>query len=209
MAESARLSAIFANRNSRDRSTSPQSIEGVPPVPSTTDADLVAQLRTGDLRALGVLYARYGADVRRLALRLDPQRGEPAADDICQTVFLTFLDTLARYTESGHLRAWLLGITSKHCRSTRRRWWTRLRLVERWGAGAGVALAYAPVDARLEARQTIEQALAALPEAQREVLVLHHLEGLGIPEVALALGVSENAVSTRLYRARRAMEAAQ
>jgi len=209
MADSARTGDLFANRPSRDRSTPAQHIEGVNSAPTTSDAELVMQLRTGDLHALGVLYARYGADVRRLALRLDPQRGEPAADDICQAVFLTFLDTLSRYTETGHLRAWLLGIASKHCRTAKRRWWTRLRLVERWGAGAGVALAQAPVDARLEARQAIEQVLAALPEAQREVLVLHHLEGLGIPEVALALGVSENAVSTRLYRARRAMEAAQ
>ena len=92
------------------------------------------------------------------------------------------------------------------CKARRQRWWNRLRLLDRWGP-AGVPQASASVDARLEAREAIEAALAALPAAQREVLVLHHLEGLSIPEVAEVLDVSENAVSTRLYRARRAMEA--
>jgi len=178
----------------------------VQPADSTPDAELVVRLRSGDLDALGVLYARYCADVRRLAMRLDHRRSEAAADDICQAVFLTFLDTLPRYREQHRLRAWLLGITSRHCRSHRRRWWSRFRLLERWGP-AGVAYAQAPVDARMEARQAIQAALASLPDAQREVLVLHHLEGLDIPEVACALEISENAVSTRLYRARRAMEA--
>lgn len=170
------------------------------------DADAVARLQAGDLDALGVLYARYGADVRRLALRLDPGRGPSAADDICQAVFLTFLDTLPRYQHQDRLRSWLLGITTRQCKARRQRWWSRLQLLDRWGP-AGVPKAQAPVDARMEARQAIEAALAALPAAQREVLVLHHLEGLSIPEVAEVLEVSENAVSTRLYRARRAMEA--
>jgi len=174
------------------------------------DATLVARLRSGDVEALGVLYARYGADVRRLALRLDPNRDASSADDICQAVFLTFLDTIDRYQEQGTLRGWLMGITARHCRSATRRWWNRLRIHNRAGtSSAGVAMAGSSAEARLEARQTITAALRALPEPQREVLVLHHLEGLTVTEVAAALGISENAVSTRLYRARRAMEAAR
>lgn len=194
----------------RDRFGSAHGMAGVPLSDSTPDARLVAHLRDGDLQALGVLYTRYGADVRRLALRLDPHRGPSAADDICQAVFLTFLDTLPRYTHQDRLRGWLLGITARRCRSVKRRWWSRLRIHALGGRqSAGVAAASANADTRLEARQAIAHAFAALPEAQREVLVLHHLEGLSIPEVAEALDISENAVSTRLYRARRAMEASR
>ena len=175
-----------------------------------SDAQLVAHLRAGRPDALGPLYIRYGADVRRLALRLDPSTDPATADDICQSVFLTFLDTLPRYEEQGRLRSWLLGITARQCRAQRRRWWHRFRIHRQSGvASSGMAPAQPSIDARLEARQAVAQALADLPDAQREGLVLHHLEGLSIPEVALALNISENAVSTRIYRARRSMEAAR
>lgn len=191
-----------------DRSMDPRDMQGVCTTAPTTDAQLVALLRTGDLRALGTLYTRYGADVRRLALRLDPTADPATADDICQTVFLTFLDTLERYEHRDTLRGWLLGITARHCRSTTRRWWRRLRIRTHAGwSAAGVAPGPAAADTRLEAREAVARALAVLPAAQREVLVLHHLEGLSIPAVARILHISENAVSTRLYRARRAMEA--
>lgn len=194
----------------RDRIATLRDMECVPISDPTSDALLVDRVRSGDLQALGVLYARHGADVRRLALRLAPLRGPEFADDICQAVFLTFLDTIDRYREQGQLRSWLFGITSRHCRSRQRRWWHRLGIHQRGGAGtAGVAPGQASVDVRMEARQAIAEALDALPDAQREVLVLHHLEELTIPEVAAALSISENAVSTRLYRARRAMEAAR
>ncbi len=176
--------------------------------PTDSDAELVARLRAGRPDALGPLYIRYGADVRRLALRLDPAADPATADDICQSVFLLFLDTLPRYEERGRLRSWLFGITTRQCRARRRRWWNRFRIHRSSGAAsAGVAVGSASIDRRLEARQAVEQALERLPDAQREVLVLHHLEGMSIQEIALALDISENAVSTRLYRARRTMEA--
>ena len=48
----------------------------------------------------------------------------------------------------------------------------------------------------------LERGIAALPRALREVLVLRAIEGLSQAETADALGVTEKAVETRLYRAR-------
>ena len=193
-----------------DRSVQARDMTHVCTAPNPSDAELVDRLRAGRADALGPLYIRYGADIRRLVLRLDPTADASTADDICQTVFLTFLDTLSRYEERGRLRSWLFGITTRQCRARRRRWWNRFRIHRRAGtAAAGVAPAGASVEQRIEARQAIEQILERLPDAQREVLVLHHLEGMSIPEIAVAIDVSENAVSTRLYRARRAMEVAR
>lgn len=162
------------------------------------------------MESLGVIYARYGADVRSVCLRLAPGQGPEFADDTCQAVFLTFLDTLDRYEERGKLRSWLFGITARRCRSARRQWWRRLSIHRRAGAAsAGLAAPQPPASERLAAREAVVRALTRLPDAQREVLVLHVLEGLEITEVAVALDISENAVSTRLYRARRAMEASR
>ena len=49
---------------------------------------------------------------------------------------------------------------------------------------------------------SLEKALARLPEAQRQVLLLHTVEGMGDDEIAGALGIAVKTVSTRLHRAR-------
>jgi RNA polymerase sigma-70 factor (ECF subfamily) len=56
---------------------------------------------------------------------------------------------------------------------------------------------------REETRQQVQQALARLPERDREVLVLRHLEGMTPTEIAAVLGIREAAVYTRHLRALR------
>lgn len=193
-----------------DRSAVLAAWEDVHISPTEPDTVLVHRLRMGDMEALGVLYARYGGDVRSVCLRLAPDQGPEFADDTCQAVFLVFLDTLGRYEEQGKLRSWLFGITARRCRSARRQWWRRLSIHRRAGvASAGLAAPLPSAPERMAAREAVVRALTGLPDAQREVLVLHVLEGMEIDEVALVLNISENAVSTRLYRARRAMEASR
>jgi RNA polymerase sigma-70 factor (ECF subfamily) len=54
---------------------------------------------------------------------------------------------------------------------------------------------------REELRERVRAALAQLPESDREVLVLRHLEQLATPEIAAVLGITEGAVYTRHLRA--------
>jgi RNA polymerase sigma-70 factor (ECF subfamily) len=54
---------------------------------------------------------------------------------------------------------------------------------------------------RKESQDWIRQAIAALPESDREVLVMRHLEQLGTAEIARILEISEGAVKARLLRA--------
>lgn len=171
--------------------------------PTDVDARLVARLKEGDLDALGPLYERHGAAVRTLLLRLDPA-GDPAtADDLCQETFLTFADGVDRYVHQGSLRSWLYGIAVRKAKGNRRRWWRRLGLRERAGAEAsGVATHTYDTEAVLDARRKLDALLRRLPAPQRDALVLVHVEGLTVGEAAEVLGVSENAVSTRIYRAR-------
>lgn len=171
------------------------------------DGDLVQRLRQGDLDALGLLYQRHGGAVRSLVRRSEPTMTPEDADDLCQETFLAFHDGLRRYRHGGRLRSWLYGIALKKARSYRRREALRGVLRSARGVGAaGVALRRDDPEARVDAQRQIGQALARLPAAQREVLVLTALEGLAVQEAAAVLGISENAASTRLYRARRALE---
>jgi RNA polymerase sigma-70 factor (ECF subfamily) len=72
---------------------------------------------------------------------------------------------------------------------------------------SGVAIQSDRLEERVSARQRIETALAILPNTQREVIVLRMIEGLSGEETAQVLGISENAVGTRLHRARATMGA--
>ena len=173
------------------------------------DAPLVERLSRGDFDALGPLYQRYGADVRSVILRVEPQMVREDADDLCQEVFLTFVDTLGRYTEQGQLRSWLFGIAVRKARSwRRRRWGRRLLGLQHGAAAAGVSLHAVRPTEQIDARHRIQNILESLPAAQREVLVLHVIEGLSARETSDVLGISENAVATRLRRARKTMKEA-
>ncbi|NTV27819.1 MAG: sigma-70 family RNA polymerase sigma factor, partial [Methanothrix sp.] len=61
------------------------------------------------------------------------------------------------------------------------------------------------IDTDLGTRAELRQALAALPEPQRQVLLLHVLENLSGEEIAETLGISPNTVWTRLHRARKTL----
>lgn len=175
--------------------------------PLSNDAALVDLLRGGDLQALGPLFLRYGGEVRSLLLRIEPTMRPEDADDICQEVFLTLPGTLGRYTERGRLRSWLFSIAVRKSRAWRRRRWVRTLLGQQHGIdAAGVAKRASRTEEQIDARKQIDAIMQKLPAAQREVLVLNVVEGLSTQETADVLGISVNAVSTRLHRARRAMK---
>jgi len=171
------------------------------------DANDVRLLQAGDLRALAPLYERHGGEVRSMLLRTSPGLGPEGADDLAQEVFLTFIDTLDRYEHQGKLRSWLYGIAVRKARSRRRSLWLRRALRLQHGvAASGTATAGDRTAQRVEASQRISAALDAMPQTQREVVVLRLIQGLSGEETARVLGISENAVGTRLHRARQALE---
>jgi len=171
------------------------------------DANDVRLLQDGDLRALAPLYERYGGEVRSMLLRTSPALGPEGADDLAQEVFLTFIDTLDRYQHQGKLRSWLYGIAIRKARAKRRGYWLRSALRREHGvAASGTATAADRTAERVEARERISAALDAMPHTQREVVVLRLIQGLTGEETARVLGISENAVGTRLHRARQALE---
>lgn len=165
------------------------------------DAELMARLAQGDVNVLEALYRRYYRMVGSLLFRLVPTLQREEIEDLCQEVFLTLFETAPRYQEQGKLRAWICGIAAKKARSRRRHsWFRRVRLgdaqLERVGRST---------EGQIEARMEMTRALETLPKHQREVLLLHVVQGLSGEETAAALGVAPNTVWTRLHRARRAL----
>ena len=185
-------------------------MQGVAVLRDISDRGLMTSLANGDPNALTLLHQRYAKMVCSLILRLDPQAGLEQAEDLTQEVFLTVYESAGRYQDEGKLRSWLCGIAAKKTRSARRRRGLRSSLLgtnRSMNPGHSSSYAADAVD-RLSARRDVTQALLSLSVSQREVLVLHSIEGLSGEEIGRALNIKTSAVWVRLHRARKTMAAA-
>jgi RNA polymerase sigma factor (sigma-70 family) len=126
------------------------------------------------------------------------------AEDAAQQVFLSAHQSILGGTEPREPAAWLGKITRNECRARiRARMATPLALVdERPAVGADVEQA-ASRRAEIEA---LCAALAELPDQQRQAVLLREFYGLSYEEMSAALGLTEGAVESLLFRARRRLQ---
>jgi RNA polymerase sigma-70 factor (ECF subfamily) len=134
------------------------------------------------------------------------------AEDLVAETFLTAWSARGDYRpERGTARAWLYGIAVNLLRRHHRVQAQQQRMSQRLSGHT------APDDGtedrvaeRLDARTRLAgltAAIAALPDGDREVLLLNSLAGFDSREIATALGIPEGTVRSRLHRVRRALRA--
>ena len=127
--------------------------------------------------------------------------GEP--EDASQQVFTILATNAARLSRRVSLAGWLHR-TAWHVSMRRRRASRRRRTSE--AAAARLDRAPDPAE-QLGLRMDVEYALSLLPDSYREVLVLHHLEGLTVDEVAERVGLRPGTAASRLSRGRALLQA--
>ena len=163
-----------------------------------SDAELMARLAEGDIGALGELYDRHQASIRRFLTRATSGSGD--VDDLVHTTFLTAATSAARYDGRAACRPWLIGIAVRLLRRQH-------HAVGRWLSvlSALATLRRPSIDpgSALDAKSDVERALARLSGAKRVTLLLAEVEGLSCPEIAIALDIPVGTVWTRLHSARR------
>jgi RNA polymerase sigma-70 factor, ECF subfamily len=168
----------------------------------------------GDLSGISFLHQRYlQAVFSYVSLRV-PDRTE--AEDITAEVFAAALGALPKFRGEGGHYAWLLGIARRKIADSARRLRHRRELLDTdlsEEERQAVALLLASDAGQLpeealqhaEARQVMRKLLAALPELQREVLLLQVVDDLSIREIARVIGRSVAAANSLLQRARAAL----
>jgi RNA polymerase sigma factor (sigma-70 family) len=139
------------------------------------------------------LYRRHSQEVLRYALLV--LRSRTDAEDITQTVFLRALRAIERGERVRAPRNWLIKITHNECR----------RLVASRKLTSELPDEIAVEPAEPGRAEELRVAMAALPETQRQALVLRELEGRTYAEISKSLDLSESAVETLIFRARRAL----
>jgi RNA polymerase sigma factor (sigma-70 family) len=148
------------------------------------------------------VYRQYHGAVLGYALRR-ADTPEDAADIIAET-FLIAWRRLDDVPAGEAARPWLYGVARRVLANHRRGEHRREALGERLRS----ELAASGAATMPPRTQSIDRALAALPERDREILTLAGWEGLDPRQIAVALGCSRNAARIRLHRARRRFAAA-
>jgi RNA polymerase sigma-70 factor (ECF subfamily) len=180
------------------------------PAPPGSDAALWRAAQDGDRDAFTALYHRHADAVWNHARRLTASRS--AAEDVLAATFL------AAWRRRGEVafdavtaRPWLLAVAANEVRTHWRRNQRQQRVAWRVGPPPDVHDHADGVVASLDGRRRVHAVLAAiqdLPAGQRDAVALCLVGEVSPAEAAVALGVSEATVRSRIHRARLRLRAA-
>lgn len=169
------------------------------------DRALAACALAGQQSAYAALMQRHRDAVYRIVRSHVGDADE--ALDITQESFVAAFAALARYDGVRPFRVWIARIALNKCRD-----WARRRTVRRFFTFArpidealDIADQGATPAGALQSQHELDRinaAIASLPSNLKDVLLLRTIEQMSQADTAMALGLTEKAVETRLYRAR-------
>lgn len=177
---------------------------------SARDRELVRRLRERDERAFRELVAEHRDRVYNLTYRMLGNRAE--AEDVAQEVFITVFKTVDSFREEAKFSTWLYRVAVNHCKNrikylARRHDRSKDELDENAGsvAEAGPPGPMRRPDRAVEGAQmevVLQEAINALDEEHRAVVILREIEDLSIEEICEITGLPDGTVKSRLHRAR-------
>lgn len=167
------------------------------------ELEIVHRLRAGDSTAFDAVYAAFNARLFSFLVRLSRRRD--VAEDLLEETWLRLVAHAGRLRPETRLGPWLFTVARNlhvsYCRS---------RLLEESHTAGLIGLwpfawpRPSPFEetAATEMERRIESAIASLPSAYREVLLLVGIEGFLPAEAAAVCGITPEALRQRLSRAR-------
>jgi RNA polymerase sigma-70 factor (ECF subfamily) len=174
------------------------------------DLQLLALSRTGDHNAFGELVSRHRRGCLNLATFILRNRAE-AEDEVQKALWKAF-ERLDQFLGDGDFCAWLLRIVINECRMlmrTRKR--ARFLYLDAGHKASdikSIALLSPAADpehelVRREMSDVLQAEILRIPPLFRKAILLRHIQGLSMPQVADQLGITMAAAKSRLLRARR------
>lgn len=170
-------------------------------------SELVARARRGEREALEAVLAAVAPSIHRFGLRMCKNVHD--AEDVLQDTLLNVANHLGDFEGRSSLSSWVFALTRSAC--TRKR-----RGLKNQPAVGDERLANTPDAAPSPETRASEQqltlalsaALDGLSDDYREAILLRDIEGLSAPEAASSIGISVDALKSRLHRARDALRTA-
>ncbi len=165
-----------------------------------TDALLVERARRGDAAAFESLVRKHYRAAYAVALGVLGSAMD--AEDACQDAFVRALERLDELRKPERFAAWLLQIVRNRARNIHS--YRRVRAAQPLDTVNAAGSENPGSDAaRGELRDKLEAALQDLSETQRQVVLLHDLDGWKHRQIAVALEISEVMSRQHLFHARR------
>lgn len=165
------------------------------------DETLIQALNDGDQDAFEVLLDRYEGKIFNLSLRITGCHAD--AMDCTQETFVRVYTRRDQYDPRWRFFSWLYRIAvnaALDCVQGRSRWAPETDAPSTEPGPDREALAH-------ELDEELQSALLELPEEQRVVVLLRHLDGLAYAEIAEILATPEKTVKSRLFSARQRLRA--
>jgi RNA polymerase sigma-70 factor (ECF subfamily) len=176
--------------------------------PGAVDGPLVARARDGSVDAFEELVRKYRNQVYALCYHFVHSRED--AWDLAQETFVNAHRALPAFRGESGFKTWLMRIAANRCKDHLKK--RRLETVPFDDAQSADAPANAPrPDEQLEHRelaQTIDAAVKSLPLRHRTAFLLREYEGLSYQEMAQVMNCNIGTVMSRLFHARRKLQAA-
>jgi RNA polymerase sigma-70 factor (ECF subfamily) len=171
------------------------------------DAELMLRVKRGDTASFTLLLERHRAPVVRFLYRMVDNQA--VAEELAQEVFLRVYNARESYEPTAKFTTWLFRIASRLALN-----WIRDGRHEKDVDSLDAGSDDAPARDLPDAAPTIEQellrqarleevrrAVRALPAKQRAAVLMHKFEGMHYSQIAGALGLSEPALKSMLFRA--------
>jgi RNA polymerase sigma-70 factor (ECF subfamily) len=167
-----------------------------------SDGELVQRAREGDEYAYGALVERYMRSAYLVALSVT--RRHEDAEDASQESFMVALERLDECRSPEKFGGWFMTIVRNRSRNLLRRESLRSAEPVPDSARADGPTPLASTE-RSELRGVLGKALGALNELQREIVLLHDMEGWKHREIAERLGIPSGTVRSHLHFARKSL----
>jgi RNA polymerase sigma-70 factor (ECF subfamily) len=174
---------------------------------AVSDEDVVRRVLAGETRLFEVLMRRHNQRVFRVARAL--LKDDSEAEDVMQQAYVEAYSHLSQFAGRAQFSTWLTKIALYEAYARLRR---RGRFVQEAASPASEEGAMSRIRStapnpeqqasQAQLRKLLESAIEDLPETYRTTFILRDIEGMNTAEAAECLGIRQDAVKTRLHRAR-------
>lgn len=179
------------------------------------DGDLVFKAQQGDVHAFDTLVERYHSKIYGLTYNMTSNRED--AEDLTQEVFVKAFEALPRFKGKSSFYTWIYRIAvNKTINYRKKRNRKRAVSLDQFDQEIKTDEVYHDLTAKgsplrslslTELQKKLNEALQNLSEKHRTVVVMHDMQGIPHEEIAKVVGASVGTVRSRLFYARRQMQA--
>ena len=174
------------------------------------DIALIERAQRGDRDAVNQLVTKYQARAYQYAYRLTGNQDD--ASDLVAEAFVRVYTALPRFRKDSQFTTWLFRIVTNCFLDAKKKAARKPtdQLEDAWvdaDANSTIVEQESPIEAseRAEREQIMQQAIEKLPEYQRAMIVMFHVENLSYEDIAATLDLPIGTVKSRLNRARLAL----